>query len=394
MARKRAPRGRGTVYQRKDGLWVGEVSAGSQGGKRRRYRVHGKTPADVDRKMAAVRTRMLRGELASAWDVGTVSELLNRWLAAAAQRVRATTTSDYATTVETHLRPAIGDVPLSSLTAKRIERLYADMRTANTGARTIQKAHVVLGAALRYAVKHELLGVSPLAKIDAPRYKRGAMRPYDAEEARTFLAAVKGHKYEPVFLLAIYGGLRQGEILGLQRSDVDLANGCVNVQRTLQSLAGDRGLVETKSAAGRRRVDLPAIVMNALRAQLKTLAAAGNDSTYLFPGRDWKGLDRRAFSRWQFETIFEAHPKLRKVTFHSLRHACASIMLAAGDNPKVVQEKLGHSRISVTLDLYSHVIPSLQRDSADRMGELLAPPDRPHPEKRTGRPLSVKRRPG
>jgi integrase len=174
-------------------------------------------------------------------------------------------------------------------------------------------------------------------------------------------------------------GLRQGEILGLRWSDVDLEAATIRVTQALQRVNGRLDFVEPKSQSSRRTIPLPATVARALRAhrsrQLEERLAAGarwRESDLVFTTSVGTPLDCRNVTR-RFQAALEGAglPRLR---FHDLRHTAASLMLAQGVPPRVVMETLGHSQISLTMNTYSHVIPALQREAADRMEAIFSKP--------------------
>ena len=179
--------------------------------------------------------------------------------------------------------------------------------------------------------------------------------------------------------MALALGLRQGEALGLQWEDVDLESGTLRVRHTLQRVDGAPQLMEPKSARSRRTIAMPSVAVRALREhrtrQLQERLWAGSrwqKSDYVFTSTIGTPLYSRPTTQ-RFQRILTA-AGLPRVTFHSLRHACASFLLAQGVSPRVVMETLGHSQFSTTMDIYAHVMPAMQRDAAERMDALLAAP--------------------
>ena len=164
-------------------------------------------------------------------------------------------------------------------------------------------------------------------------------------------------------------GLRRGELLGLRWSDLDFAAGSVTVRQSLQRVDGKLQAVETKTARGRRTVPLPELALAALRA-LKTAQDGTIRALYLFTGSGGEPLSGDVVYG-QFLRATEA-ARLPRIRFHSLRHTAASLLLAQGTHPRVVMEMLGHSTIALTMNTYSHVIPSLEREAADRMNAILS----------------------
>jgi integrase len=187
------------------------------------------------------------------------------------------------------------------------------------------------------------------------------------------LTEAAGDRFEALYWVAITTGLRLGELFGLQWQDVDLRAGTISVCRSQSDVKGKLALSEPKTRKGRRLVTVPAQTVNALvehRKRMMIEGLAGADR--LFCNVDGGPLRRSDFHRRSFKPLLR-RAGLPNIRFHDLRHTSASLMLSQGVHPKVVQERLGHSQISVTLDVYSHVMPGMQRDAADRLGALLKP---------------------
>jgi integrase len=185
---------------------------------------------------------------------------------------------------------------------------------------------------------------------------------------KQFLKAVENHRWYPIYVLAIYTGMRKGEILGTHRNDVDLARGVVNVRHQITQVQGVGSVIsEPKTERSRRQITLPVFAVTVLRRHIESLE--GNQSL-LFTTSTGKPISSRNVVR-HFKSVIESQ-KLPDIRFHDLRHTHATLLLSAGTHPKVVQERLGHSQISLTLDTYSSVIPSMQRDVADQFEALLS----------------------
>jgi len=174
-----------------------------------------------------------------------------------------------------------------------------------------------------------------------------------------------------LYIAAVTTGLRQGELLGLQWEDVDLRSSRIAVRHTLQNDRGKLTLENTKNSKG-RRIEIPQITLTALKAHRERLLAQGlRSSLWVFP--DTKGGPMRKDNLLRrFKAVLKS-AGLPAIRFHDLRHTAATLMLLQGVHPKVVQEMLGHSSIALTLDTYSHVVPSMQREAADKIDALFAP---------------------
>ncbi|MGO9207206.1 MAG: site-specific integrase, partial [Candidatus Limnocylindrales bacterium] len=198
-------------------------------------------------------------------------------------------------------------------------------------------------------------------------------------QAQVFLRAIRADRLEALYLVALGVGLRQGEILGLSWSDLDLEAGTLTVRHALQRVGGHLILVEPKSATSHRTVALPMLVLEALEAhqarQLVEQQAAGarwhaDPRDLVFRTTIGTPLDGITVTR-RFQALLRS-AGLPHQRFHDLHHACASLLLTQGVAPRVVMETLGHSQIGLTMNTYSHVVPALGRDAAARMDALLA----------------------
>lgn len=247
---------------------------------------------------------------------------------------------------------------------------------AGLSPRTVQYLHAILRRSLRQALRWGLVTRNVATLVDAPRVRRPEIRPLTPDQARTFLDAVAGDRNEALYTVALAVGLRLGEALGLRWDDVDLDAGETHVRHTLQRRGPGWELVEPKTNRSRRTVPFPGVVLTALRAhrtrQLKERLWAGTrwqEHGFVFTSTIGTPLTGSGVSA-QFHAVLVA-AGLPHQRFHDLRHACASLLLAQGVAPRVVMEILGHSQISLTMNTYSHVIPDLTRDAADRMDSLL-----------------------
>lgn len=295
----------------------------------------------------------------------TVAVYLEDWLDATRDTIRPSTWTRYAGMVRTHLVPHLGRIPLSKLAAGDVERMLRDMEGSP---RTRHHARAILRTALARAVRHGLILRNAAGLAEPPRVEHREVEAWEAAQVRTFLDAIRGHRLEALFTVAVVTGLRQGELLGLRWSDVDLSGGTLTVRQSLQRVDGKMTAVETKTARSRRTVPMPELALSALRA-LRTAQEGGIGSLYVFTTASGGPLYGTAVYR-EFMAAAEA-ARLPRIRFHSLRHTAASLLLAQGTHPRVVMEMLGHSTIALTMNTYSHVVPALERDAADRMNAIL-----------------------
>lgn len=291
----------------------------------------------------------------------TVGALLDLWLTAQHGRVKTSTYTYYESRVRHHLRPRFGAMKLDRLTPATVQRVYARMADDGCSASIIASTHRILHSALTLAERQGSIQRNVASLVSPPRYTYPEAAVWTAEDAARFLAwCDTAPMYGPLCALALYTGLRQGELLALRWRDVDLDAAALRVVS-----ASYRGVITTpKTAASRRAVALsPACV--AVLSRHHALRAASNrvgPEDLLFSRPDGRVLSFVTV-RKQFISgcAVAGVPPIR---FHGLRHTHATLMLAAGVHPKVVQERLGHSSITVTMDRYSHHVSGLQAPAA------------------------------
>jgi integrase len=311
-------------------------------------------------------------------DKTTVADYLRgQWLPVVQTRLRPGTWVEYRRKAETHLIPAIGQVPLQQLTTAMLNALYQQLLDRGVGARTVQYVHATIRKALNDAVRWGLLVRNPAHHAAAPRPRRTELRTWTAGELRWFLEFVHGDRLYAAWQLAALTGMRRGEVLGLRWADLDLEAGWLSVRQTLVVVDNQPQVSEPKTARGRRRIALDANTVAALRshhtAQTAERLAAGPgwaNRGLVFTRPDGAPLHpeyvRRLFDRLLHRAV------LPRIHLHDLRHTHATLALQAGVHPKVVSERLGHATVALTLDIYSHTIPALQQDAAATIADIVA----------------------
>ena len=377
MTRRRG-HNEGSIYQRKDGRWAAVLDLGYQGGRRKRKALYGRTRREVQQKLFATR-RALQEGLPVTSERQRLDQFLVRWLEdVACPSLRPRTYTRYREILMCHAIPALGNRPLARITPQDLQRLYSRKLQEGLAARTVGKLHVVLHRALQDAVRWGLVGRNVCDAVRPPKVHPREMRALSADESRQFLAAAQGDPLEALYTLAVTTGLRQGELLGLKWQDVDLEAGQLQVRRTIARVNG-QGFVEQepKSARSRRSIALAPLAVNALdrhhtrqlEKRLKALVWEEND--LVFANEVGRPIEAQNLMRRSFYPLLE-RAELQRMRFHDLRHTAATLMLAQGVHPKVVQEMLGHSTVSLTLDTYSHVMPNMQAEAAAKMQMALS----------------------
>ncbi|HUY73238.1 MAG TPA: tyrosine-type recombinase/integrase [Candidatus Dormibacteraeota bacterium] len=378
MRRKR-DNGEGTIYRRKDGRWAGGVQVGFVNGRRAMKVVYGKSRSEVLEKVRELLESARRGTIAPGRSP-RLDTFLNQWLQTIEGSIRPSTFTSYSGIVRKHLIPVLGHKPIDRLTVPDIADLLARKRGEGLSPRTGQYILFVLRNALNKAVRWGIASRNVAQLVDAPRVAHRDVNVLSPEEALQLVTAAREDRLEALWVLALSTGLRRGELLGLSWSDIDLERRQLRVTKALQRVTG-KGLVlaETKTRMGRRSIILPIGTVEALRRHRARQAgdrliagSAWSQSDFVFTSARGTPLDGDNMISRPFTRLLE-RGGLQAMRFHDLRHSCASLLLAQGVAPRVVMETLGHSRISVTLDTYTHVLPALQREAADAMDRALAP---------------------
>lgn len=368
--RARRGRGEGSIFQRANGQWASTISAGyGLDGKRIRKTVYGATKGEVQDKLTKLQGQKIDGSLSHASNL-TVGEYLDTWLEQSVKIARrATTLDDYERQVRLHLKPRIGGIKLAKLTPSHVAAMQAAMAADGAGQRTRQKAHVILRRALQRAMKMRLIGANVCDMVERPGYTAPEVHPLTKEQAGTLLKSIKENDIGALLLLAVTSGIRQGEILGLQWDDLDLKARTLQIRRSVYRLKGTWGVGEPKSAKSKRTIALTGSAVEALTShKARALRDGKIGFPWIFCDADGSPLDRSAVrTEWKACLQLAGLPDFR---FHDLRHTSATLLLTAGVHPKVVQERLGHSKIGITMDTYSHVMPSMQREASDKFDQM------------------------
>jgi len=308
----------------------------------------------------------------------TVGTFLNQWLDDSVRPARRPSTfASYSCIVRVHLEPGLGHLKVVTLSPQQVQRFLNAKSASGLSPRSVAYIRAVLRQALGEAERWGLVHRNVARLAQPPYVPRRQVRPLDSDQARVLLEAIAGDRLEALYLVALGVGLRQGELLGLSWRDVDLESGTLEVRQALQRVEGKLILVEPKSVTSQRVVALPAVVLDGLlrhearqaHERLATRRWREDPRALVFTTTVGTPLDGITVTR-RFQALL-ARAGLPRQRFHDLRHACASLLLAQGVAPRGVMETLGHSQISLTMNTYSHVVPSLGRAAADRMDELL-----------------------
>jgi len=353
-------------------LWAAYLS--TELGRRKYF--YGTSREEVRKRLGAAIHARESGTLADSRGI-LLGDYLDQWLTDVVRpNVRPWTHKGYEVHVRLHIKPALGRIPLEKLQPVHVQQLINERSRTGLKPKSVRYVLGTLRASLNQAVRWGLISRNPATLVDGPRVEQYEINPLSPDEARAFLASVKGDRLEALYSVALTMGLRQGEALGLRWQDVDLDMGYVRVTKQLQRIDGTLQLVEPKTKRSRRTLALPSSIRTALvqhrDGQRDERTAAGErwiDTGLVFTTTEGKGLDGTAITK-QFHSKLE-QAGLPQRRFHDLRHSCATLLLVQGVSPRVVMDLLGHSQIGLTMNTYSHVIPDLRRDAAQRMEDLI-----------------------
>ncbi|HHW26100.1 MAG TPA: site-specific integrase [Firmicutes bacterium] len=378
MAAKRRGRGEGTIHQRKDGLWVAQISLGYDAeGKRIRETVYGKTKAEVKEKLLKLQQDALKGQPVKPEKV-TVAQHFEDWLRAKKPSVRAATYASYEGLYNNHVKPAFGHLRLKDLDYRRINALFESLDEKDLSARTVAYVGYLLRTVLEDAVRKGLIPANP-AKLAVRRtYKTDEARYLNQEELKRFLNAAKGERLEDAFILALHTGLRPGEWLGLPWDAIDWKSSKLTVKQALKEVNGEVSIGEVKTKAGMRTISLSKEALAALRRrrkrQIEEKLACGpswhNEHNLVFTNLQGGLLRRTNVSERDFKRVCD-RAGIEGASLHTLRHTHASILIYQGADIKVISRRLGHENITITLQTYGHLLPGQDEGAADRMDAFI-----------------------
>ncbi|MBO0792087.1 MAG: site-specific integrase [Ktedonobacteraceae bacterium] len=375
---KRRGQGEGSIFRRKDGRWVASITL--EGGKKKSF--YGKTRKEVQEKLRVALHQQQEGTLITT-PQQTVKQYLHYWLEEVQREsIRDRTYERYEEIVRLHLVPTLGSHPLQKLTPQHLQTFYNKKRKEGLSSTTVNTIHNVLHKALDTAVQWRLISHNVCDLTKPPRRRRFEIQPLNQEQLQQFLAAVAGHPQETLFVLALATGMRRGELLGLKWRDVDFETGILHICRVLTRIPTKfpgKGFIEAepKTEKSRRGILLAPFALEVLRKhrvrQIEMKPQAGlrwQEHDYVFCTSIGTHLNPDRDVLVPFKKVLQ-QAGLPLVRFHDLRHSAATLLMSKGVHPKVVQEILGHSNITITLNIYSHVLPPMHQGAIAKLNEAL-----------------------
>ena len=377
---------KGSIIKRADQTYLLRLSLGkdSETGKRsyKTVTVHG-TKKEAD---AALR------ELVRSYEMGTLTvasnkslnEFIKDWLQTASQRLRERTWRDYEQLYKCYFREGLGRLPLSRLTPMEIQKTYNGMVERGLSALTVRKVHCILNSALRQAVRWRLLATNPAGQVDLPQQKtKRIIRAMDRSQALALLLACDAHRLRTLFHFALQSGARPEEILGLFWDDIDLETGRCQIQRVLVRPRGGRWLFQDPKTPGSRRViNLDPRLCRELKRhkafQAEERLAAGEawnaENNLVFRTRIGTPINAPNMVKRVYKPLLKKAGLPKTFRLRDLRHTCATLLLQAGEHIKAVSERLGHSDIRLTLNIYAFALPDMQESAAKRAADIFELP--------------------
>lgn len=375
------------LIKREGKLYVRKVYRNSLGKKKQIWRKV-ESASDAKRVLREIENELEQGT-ESFENRDSVGEYLDRWLATAKQKVSGRTYEDYVGLLKLYVRPALGTKKLANLRPLDVQEFVNNMTDRGLSPRTVRYTHSIFNRALKRAVKWKVLLSNPASDVELPKSVRRELNVLTPEQAQRFLNAAYQGKHGVMFDLALNTGLRPEEYLGLKWSDIDFEAKTVTVQRTLvwKRWKTEYYFGEPKTSRSRRTIPLSTSLVKALRShkarQREVMMAARDkweDLNLVFccevppKGQTEGGYGKphsiRNLHRRHFKPALD-RAKVPDIRLYDLRHTCATLLLLAGENPKVVSERLGHASIVLTLDTYSAVLPSMQQSATDKLEKML-----------------------
>lgn len=342
---------------------------------------HSHTVHGTKKDAQAYLNRVLRDRDLGIWSEpseASVSVYLRRWLKdAATPRIATATAALYEDYLKRYLDPGLGYFKLAKLAPLDIQKFYSELGNRLKPS-TVRRVHGMLSSALNQAVKWNMIPRNPASVVDLPKVQRQEMCAFGPQEAAQFLDAATLDKHSTLWAVLLTTGLRPGEAMALRWQDADLKLGMISVRRSLTwKKGGEYEFNEPKTPRSIRQLPLPATLVPELKAHKARLAevrlkvgAAWHDNDLVFPADDGRPLHKGNLGR-HLKAVLKAATLSTEFRIYDLRHSCATILLANGTHPKVVADRLGHASVTLTLDTYSHVTPTMQAEASMAMDRML-----------------------
>jgi len=345
-------------------------------GKRRRQ---SKTVHTTKKQAEAIMRQMIQdiesGHVAAP-STRKLQDWITDWLDNYRPNIEETTRDGYQEKLDNYIIPGLGKIPLNTLQAEHIQKWVNDLSQRGLSPKTIRNAFNILNPALKKAVVLHMIPSNPCEGVELPKLVRPEVEVYDSRDFNLILDAAKGTDMYLIVLLELTVGLRRGELIALKWPQVDLDSGVLHIRENTVRAHGTTITKQPKSKAGNRDISIGSEVVEVLRQAKaeydrdKMVWGAGfHDGGYVI--RQENGEPFRPDSITHKWRRFETKHGLSHIKFHGLRHSNATALIQAGVSPKVVQQRLGHADVTITLNTYTHVLPSMDQDAANKLDSMV-----------------------
>lgn len=373
----RNAQGNGSIRKRKDGTWEARYTVGRdmQTGKQIQKSVYGKTQQEVRKKLSQITTDMDNGVFTEPSKL-TVGQWLDIFLSEYNKNVKEFTQKSYEIYCKNHLKPMLGRIKLTALTTPMIQKAYNDILAGKTSRKpllpkSLKNCHGVLHKALKIAQKMGYIRYNPAEAVVLPRVEKPQIEPLTDNDIANFLKEIQGHKYEDLFKVTLFTGMREGEVLGLTWDCVNFEKHSISIEKQLiceKKKGGEYKFAPLKN--DKCRVEqLPTSIFKIFE-QLRFLPMSNNSMNLVFVDENGKNLlHKTVLANYKAVAKKIGIPNSR---FHDLRHTFAVLSLQNGDSIKTVQENLGHATAAFTMQVYGHVSDRMKKESADRMENYIS----------------------
>jgi integrase len=363
-------------FRKRNDKWAFTIDVGKPGARKQKSKSGFKTKKEAQKACAELIIQIENGQYQELSEQ-KLEDFLKEWHNNYSKQVLGEKTHEtQGFLLDKHIIPTLGRIKMKDLKFQHVRDFYNGMLAEDYSPRTVKRIHDVLRAALNKAMEWEMLHKNVASLVKPPRIPDSVKPTWSIKEANQFLQTVKEERFSLIYFIAVYTGMRLGEILGLRWRDIDFEGEKFYLKQGVTVANGKLKIGELKTRKSKRPISIPEFVFDELKKhrvrQLKEkmkLGEAYNDMDLVncsFEGKPlWPANVRKHYYKW-IEIA-----EVPKITLHDLRHTHATIMLQIGEHPKIVAERLGHSRVNVLLDTYSHVLPDIQKSSSDNFAKAM-----------------------